>query len=69
MKILPTFPDSIDFGKPDNLFKALRFPNELRTFGLSIPILLSAESFSVAEQYAVNISLLLRDIPVLEPTV
>ena len=52
------------FWKPDNLPLSSLPPNELRTFGLPIQILLSAESFSGAEQYAVNIYMSLRDDPV-----
>ena len=65
MKIHPFFTIRSILGNRIIYFKALLYPNELRTLGLPIPILISAESFSVAEQYALNIYLLLRDIPVL----
>ena len=49
---------------PNDTIQACHSPNDLRTYGLPKPMLISAESVSAAEQLAVNIYLLLRDIPV-----
>ena len=49
---------------PNDTIQIYQFPNDLRFHGLPKPMLISAESISVAEEYALNINLLLRDIPV-----